>query len=327
MRIARLQQECGLEAVYHCVSHVTSGTRPFTPAFLRQVRSLLLKIADFSGIDVLVYSLLPDHFHLLVRIPVIDYAAYDNAALAALLRQRYGAHPIIDYLYIKPLLANDPAVRGKILKRLGNLSSFMKELKQQIAIEYHVKEGGRGTIWAERFKSLLVENSPGPMRILAAYIILNSVRKNLCLDPRDYGFCSYSVACGGGEEERQGLMVATGTDCWRNASRDIREVMFGPQHNGEPILPPSAEAVEKAIEGSNGDTLSLPEILRCRIRYFSDGAVYGSASFVEEFRKKHSTKLAFRQRWAPRPLKGADFGGLTVLRRHRRTPVVAPAGR
>ena len=67
--------------------------------------------------------------------------------------------------------------------------------------------------------------------------------------------------------------------------------------------------------------LPLTDVLRCRVRYFTDAAVLGSEAFVATqlaaFRRRHGT----RERTAPRPLAPiADWGGLVTLRGLRSTP-------
>ena len=46
--------------------------------------------------------------------------------------------------------------RKQLLARMGDISAFMKELKQRYTIWYNRNHGRFGTLWAERFKSILV---------------------------------------------------------------------------------------------------------------------------------------------------------------------------
>jgi hypothetical protein len=45
-----------------------------------------------------------------------------------------------------------------------------------------------GVLWAERFKSVLLEGGEA-VAAVAAYIELNPVRAGLCADPKDYRYC------------------------------------------------------------------------------------------------------------------------------------------
>ncbi len=79
---------------------------------------------------------------------------------------------------------------------MDDVSAFMKLLKQRFSIWYNRSHGRGGTHWCERFQSVLVEDTPHALRLVAAYIALNPVRAGLCRDPKDYRFSSYAEALG-----------------------------------------------------------------------------------------------------------------------------------
>ncbi|HUF62247.1 MAG TPA: hypothetical protein VMN36_09245, partial [Verrucomicrobiales bacterium] len=79
-----------------------------------------------------------------------------------------------------------------------------------------------GTVWEERFKSVLVEGAgqsaqgPGGLAAVAAYIDLNAVRAGLVDDPAKYRWSSYGEAVAGDAEAREGLAVCLGEPgAWR----------------------------------------------------------------------------------------------------------------
>jgi putative transposase len=94
--------------------------------------------------------------------------------------------------------------REKLRRRMGDVSVFMRELKQRFAIWYNHKHRNQGTIWSDRFKSVIVEPSREAMVKVAAYIDLNPVRAELVSDPAEYRFCSYAAALGGEKQVRAG---------------------------------------------------------------------------------------------------------------------------
>ena len=57
----------------------------------------------------------------------------------------------------------------------GDVSIFMKELKQRFSIQYNRTHGRFGTLWAERFRSVLIEGRPLALQTVAAYIDLTSI--------------------------------------------------------------------------------------------------------------------------------------------------------
>ena len=96
------------------------------------------------------------------------------------------------------------AFRDKFFRRMWDLSQFMKTLKQRFTRWFNRTHGRRGTLWEERFKSVLVEDGHAA-RTMAAYIDLNPVRAGIVEDPKDYRWCGYAEAVAGKERAREGL--------------------------------------------------------------------------------------------------------------------------
>ena len=84
------------------------------------------------------------------------------------------------------------AIRQRLLVRMGDISQYMKALKQRFSVWYNRSHQRAGTLWNERFKSVLVEGRGNPLQTMAAYIDLNPVRAGLVQDPKDYRFCGYA---------------------------------------------------------------------------------------------------------------------------------------
>ncbi|MDR2674906.1 MAG: transposase, partial [Opitutaceae bacterium] len=173
-----------------------------------------------------------------------------------------------------------------------------------------------GTLWAERFKSVLLEPKGRVMETIAAYIDLNCVRAGLATDPKDYRFCGYAEAVAGGKSARAGLAHIIGEGRhWPAVQAAYRESLFGkgsaPKEHAAAISP---EQFEQALKSKT--RLPLATILRCRIRYFTDGAVLGGQAFVAQHLAHYRRKLHRRRHSAPRPLPAlTDWGGeLTALR-------------
>ncbi|MCB1204496.1 MAG: hypothetical protein KDN18_09570, partial [Verrucomicrobiae bacterium] len=73
--------------------------------------------------------------------------------------------------------------------------------------------------------------------------------------------------------------------------------------------------VEAVVEREG--TLTLPQALRHRVRYFCDGAVLGSAAFVNAvFEREQTLRRRFggKRTTGARRMRGADWGELRVLR-------------
>jgi hypothetical protein len=76
-----------------------------------------------------------------------------------------------------------------------------------------------------------------------------------------------------------------------------------------------AEVIEAVVE--QGGAMPLREVLRRRVRYFCDGAVLGTAAFVNGvFEREQQRRNRFGQKrtTGARRMRGADWGELRVLR-------------
>ena len=65
---------------------------------------------------------------------------------------------------------------------------------------------------------------------------------------------------------------------------------------------------------AQGGKLPVSELLRCRVRYMTDGAVLGSQEFVSDYFKAHRKSFGKRRKKGFYKMRGSDWGGLVVLR-------------
>jgi hypothetical protein len=201
---------------------------------------------------------------------------------------------------------------------MGDVSHFMKLVKQRFSVWFNRSHQRYGTLWSERFKSVLVEPQGKALETMATYIDLNCVRAGLVTDPKDYRFCGYAEAVAGNATAQAGLLSILGGS-WSEAQATYRHWLFGTateaRESGAPI---DAALLEKVI--AEGGRLPLSTVLRCRIRYFTDGAVLGSQAFVETHLRAYRALTGRRERTAVRPIPPvADWGSpLATLRALRK---------
>jgi len=214
MRQSRFKIE-GERAVYHCMTKVVGGDFLLGDREKELLRKQLWKVSRFCGVEVLTYCLMSNHFHVLVRTP--DESELDDLTdddLLSRARAIYSAEKV--EAFQEMLNGEDELVRRNcrvsLRNRMGDVSQFMKELKQRFTIWYNrSREKKRsGTLWAERFKSALVQDDPFALMTVAAYIDLNPVRAGIATDPARYRFCGYGEAMGGAKQARKALTALAG---------------------------------------------------------------------------------------------------------------------
>lgn len=286
MRIRRIKTAGA--GIYHCMSRTVNGAALFQNKEKEVMRKMIRQVADFSGVEILTYCVMNNHFHLLVRV-----LSPESVSDKELIR-RYGV------LYPKPTryqtasiklmareLENDgedaAAIRARLLARMGDVSGFMKTLKQRFSTWFNKTHDRYGPLWSDRFKSVLVEGKGNVLQTIAAYIDLNPVRSGTVDDPKDYRFCGYAEAMAGHGEAVRGIKFMTaGLEgiSMKDALQAYRCTLFG---KGQAPAPGAGQInrtqAVRVLEKENG-RLSTATLLRCRIRYFSEGVVLGSPEFV-----------------------------------------------
>jgi len=308
MRFPRVKAEG--QSFYHCVSRVVDGRFIFqttghgSPEAERFVR-LMRRLEAFCGVRVLTYVLMSNHFHLLCEVP--QARELSEAELLDRIQAGYGParRQAIDQQLAHLRQAPEGADQVQRLlqpyrNRLFDLSSFIKELKGRFAQWYNRRHRRYGVLWADRFKSVLLEGGEA-LAAVASYIELNPVRAGLCADPKDYRYCGYAEALAKGSSlARQGISIVLGHSepiSWNEVSRQYRNYLFvhGSLHPNSQQPAFDLATAQTVVDQQNGE-LSLPERLRCRIRYFTDGLILGSQAFVESHFYKLKHKLGYQRR-------------------------------
>jgi len=296
-------------AIYHCISRVVDRRFVFEEQEREQFRMFMRMQENFTGCRVLSYCVMSNHFHILLEVPPMPEGGITDGELL----KRLGA------IYTEAFVAtvakelkegreagNQKVVeeiQGRFTYRMHDLSEFMKTLLQRFTRWFNRTHHRSGTLWEERYKSVIVEDGVAA-RTMAAYIDLNPVRAGMVSDPADYRWSSYGEAIGGGakgngKKSRQGLVraclgnqgVGFEAERWKEASRIYRRLMgmaLGKSSGRAKVesrglvTKNTAEMLESEDNETALPDLKLAGMLLCRVRYFTDGAVIGSKAFVNE---------------------------------------------
>jgi REP element-mobilizing transposase RayT len=201
------------------MSRAVNKERLFDDTAREVLRRQLWLVAEYCGVQVLTYAILPNHFHVLALVPrretLSDTELLRRYQLFYPKPARYQAAHLS--VIQSQLATNGPEAvlwRRRQLSLMGDVSQYMKLLKQRFSIWFNKSHGRIGTLWCERFKSVLVEPRGEALRVMAAYLDLNLVRAGLAADPKDGRFCGYAEAVAGSEPARRGVMTVTGLSEW-----------------------------------------------------------------------------------------------------------------
>ena len=312
---------------YHVMSRTTGGDFLFGAEEKEALRKIMWRMANFCGVKLLTYCVMDNHFHMLVRVP-------SQQAFLRRFEDRVGEEPgageerLLDHLsilysksYVQHMREEIAWMRengmeedvAKFLQKYKNrfcdLSLFVKQVKERFSRWYNKKHSRRGTLWMDRFKSVLVENGEA-LQTMAAYIDLNPVRAGLVQDPKDYRWCGYAESVGGSKRARRGLCRVMGKplDSWaENGSwyrcwlmTDGEEVEENKQYQVRTRKGISVSKVKKEL--ARGGSLPNATRLRSRVKYFTAGLALGSREFVNGLFEENRGKFGPKRKQGAKPL-------------------------
>ncbi len=316
------------DAYYHLISRIVDKDFKYDEEERQIFYFIMRKVARFCGVEVVTFAIMSNHFHILAFVPAKGRVVVTEQMLLERVGVLYGPEEAEDMekrwkewrnLGMGSFVTEE---QEKLRKRMGDVSMFMKELKQRATICYNARHQREGTMWEGRFKSVLVEPDSDALEAVSAYIDLNPVRAGMVEDPADYKWSGYGTACAGNRDSRRGLELVyeggvTGENPWRFVSRDYRQILYckGIAKDGKKGF--TEEEIQKTLDA--GGKLPLPTLLRCKMRQFSAGKVLGSKAFVEEAFKAYAEAFCKKQRKEARPLPSDDgCAPLCVAQRNRR---------
>jgi putative transposase len=361
-------------AIYHCISRVVGRDFVLEVDERERFRMLMRMCEKFTGCRVLSYCLMSNHFHVLLEVPPMPEggisdqeflqrlgAFYSEAQVAEIVREMAEAAsvrkrgefelPPVDEMGAPLTPAREMAmarqqaarrveeIRSRYTRRMHDLSEFMKSLLERFTKWFNRTHSRSGTLWEERFKSVIVESGVAA-RTMAAYIDLNPVRAGMVSDPADYRWSSYGEAVGGGKKgngkkAREGLVrayfcdqgVGFEAEKWQEVSRLYRRLMglaLGRKPGRSEVVAGEGNGLGQStlntaemLEGKDNGTvlkdLGMAKMLQCRVRYFTDGAVIGSKAFVNEAFAGARERFGPKRKDGARKMRGSGAAAVNVL--------------
>lgn len=305
------------------VFHVVSRCYDRKALLDEEAKAFLLKVLrsyeELLGVELLTFSLMDNHFHLLVRVPhrPPDFDLPLVAVVERLMRSvgQEAAALLRRDLDFWEKTGNTAAIeewRQKQIVRMFSLSEFVKCVKQRFSRWFNQRNARKGTVWEDRFLAVIVAEEERALRTMAAYIDLNAVRAGIVKDPADYRWCGYAEAMTGESRARRGLVRIIGQCAWPRADAAAAEP-WGTQPFS-PMIEKRALVFYRALLGAQSRTRlrqdgsiarrGLPESLRQRllsaseqrlaaevlhrrVRHFTRGLLFGSRAFVDQWFERH----------------------------------------
>jgi putative transposase len=290
-------------ACYHVMNRVHGKAFLFDDQCREQFVHLLREVEHFTGVEVLTYCVMTNHFHVLLKVheakPLLDselLARYERISAKMTFAQ---FKDMWDRFTEQKNESGLETLRKRLTARMDDVSWFMFELKSRFTRWYNTTHGlqGGGTFWTDRFKSVMVESGENTLTTMAAYIDLNPVRAGMVKDPKDYRWCGYAAALAGNVLAQQGLRTIMWQAVIGRKGVDVcavyRVLLFGTALKGRS----GAITVEEIREVFAKEGMVPPwELCAHRVRWFGEGLIIGGKEFVSEYSRRWNEALQVKRR-------------------------------
>jgi REP element-mobilizing transposase RayT len=293
------------KSVYHVISRTALDGFPFGPVEKDRFVSILKRFARIYFTEILGYAVMDNHVHILVR--MLPDRNYSDEDIEARYKLYYGEDAVFPVGRI-----------DHFRKKWGNLSEFVREVKQTFSRYYNKAKGRKGTLWGERFKSVIVERGETLINCLA-YIDLNAIRAGIVTRPENYRWCSLGYHSQTGNRD-QFLSTDFGlvefgemdeTERLRRYRRYVYEAGALVRSDGK-----SKKVIDRTIldeeRERNFEPTRTARFMN-RTRYFTDSGIIGTQTFVSDHYQQFKHIFQTKHEKKPKPIKGLD--GIYSLKR------------
>ncbi len=293
------------ETVYHVISRTVLDGYPLGDEEKDELVKILLKFSKLYFTEILGFCAMGNHFHLIVR--MLPGSDFSDDEIKSRYKRFYG--DVREFPQEKV-----PAFRFK----WASLSELVREIKQTFSRYFNKRHNRRGTLWGERFKSLIVEDGEALINCLA-YIDLNPLRAGIVKRPEDYRWCSlgYHVQT---RNKGNFLSLEFGLKEFNARSRKERlrryrrfvyEAAALKRSRGKSCIMIDEKIIAKESKTDIKNTRAYK--FRYRTRYFSDSGIIGSKAFVSRKYQQFKDIFHSKHEKKPKPVKGLD--GIYSLKR------------
>ena len=219
----RALAEPGRAGLYHVCSRVVDRRVIFGGRERRKFMEQIRGGAEFAGVELVSWCLMGNHFHLLVRVPPVDADALSDEEVLVRMESIDPEPKMRHFRGVWERMEGGEARRvflARFRARMGDLSDFVKTLKQRFTQWFNRRTQREGTLWEGRFFSVMLshnEKADGKglgvlARFVAGYIDLNPVRAKVARDAAESDWSSYGAAVRGDGDARFGLRILWGSE-------------------------------------------------------------------------------------------------------------------
>ena len=163
----------------------------------------VFRMADFSGIKVIAWCIMTNHFHLLVFLPQRPDEIYDEE-----LKRRFAILQEDEAGLVMEGIINKTDGGDDLISRMYDIGEFMKVVKQNFTMSYNRRTDHSGTMWDGPYHDPKISQTGQCIRNEVSYINLNPIRACLSAGFCEYPWSSMTAAKRGDRRALEGLRFA-----------------------------------------------------------------------------------------------------------------------
>lgn len=270
----------GEDAYYHIMSRTVGNEFYLGDIEKEKLLNIIKSYSNLYFVKMIGFCILDNHFHLLVK-----SETGEECSDVELLKRLCKFHDKSEDHFKLNLAIHR--------EKLANISEFMKSVKLTFTRWYNRLNKRTGYLWGDRFKSILVGSGDALFNTLA-YIDLNPIRARILGKPEDYRWSSIGYRIQSGNRDNFLSFDGVFDKNDRYTINLYRELIY---RAGGVAKGDTGEICVEEIKREISGNFELPkaEVFKYRMRYFTDGMVIGSKSFIKEAYDKYGGTIIMKK--------------------------------
>ena len=216
---------------YHLVSRLAHRAFFLDDEEKDRAVALMRRVEEFSGVVVLAYAFMSNHFHIFIYVPSAEEIGegeilrrirvlYRDASLSQVVAtwNRLKAEEQELFKRARPTkkhVSRFEAYKSSFLRRMWNSAEFMRTFKQHFTMSFNGRREHRGTMFEGRYHERNHPAERSTMWRTSAYIDINAWEAGIAERPEGYRWCSFAAAAQGDRKARAGYAFMYGGGEWR----------------------------------------------------------------------------------------------------------------
>ena len=206
------------DTVHHLVSRIAHRVYFLKESERMDFLEFVRRTADFTGIRLLGWCVMGNHFHILVFLPVPEPVDKEEILRRYAVLKGRGAVNSVRDSFARWRIDGEAGERkveewlDRQRQRMYSVASFMKIVKQWFTAEYNKRNGHKGTLWESTYYDRVLIRRESDMAKCLAYIHLNPIRAAAADRFDGYAWSSYSAFRKGDPTATAGMRFIYGED-------------------------------------------------------------------------------------------------------------------